>query len=99
MEHSDFNEVKKVYCKLEERGVFPWNENKEKHERDYYKFLDNLYENKKIDDNMYSELKEKFADAMLSEELKGFAVGIYLILGLKSEMGPDFDNMVKSYKL
>lgn len=99
MRYSDFNEVKEVYCKLEERGAFPWNEDKEKCEKEYYKFLNDLYENKEINDNLHSDLKKKFADAMISEELKGFSVGIYLILRLKSEMGQDFDNMVKCYKL
>ncbi|MDO4300044.1 MAG: hypothetical protein Q4D26_01490 [Clostridia bacterium] len=95
---SDFKEIKDVYCKLEEKGVFPWNKNKEESEREYYEYLDELYENKQINDSSYSDLKEMFAAGMLPEELKGFASGIYLILKLKSEMGVDFDNMVKMYK-
>ncbi len=95
---SDFNAVKELYCKLDKSGVFPWNKNKEKSEREYYEYVDELYKNKQISDSAYSDLKEMFASGMFSEELKGFATGIYLILKLKSEMGQDFDNMVKMYK-
>lgn len=96
---SDFKEIKEVYCKLEESGRFPKNENKVKYEKDFYSFLCDLYENKHIREDRYAELNDKIAAATLSEELKGFTSGIYFILKLKDEMGQDFENILKSFKL
>lgn len=99
MQYSDFKEVKDIYCKLEESGRFPNNENRVKYEKDFYSFLCVLYENKHISEDRYAELKDKIAAATISEELKGFTSGIYFILKLKDEMGQDFENILKSFEL
>lgn len=99
MQYSDFEEVKEIYCKLDKLGRFPKNEGKVKYEKDFYDFMCDLYENKYINEEMYKELKAKCANAILSEELKGFISGVYFILTLKSEMGQDFENILKSFEL
>lgn len=99
MQISDFKEVKDIYCKLEKAGRFPKNENRVKYEKVFYSLLCVLYENKHISEERCAELKDKIAAATISEELKGFTSGIYFILKLKSEMGQDFENILKSFEL
>lgn len=98
MQYLDFNEIKEVYCKLDKSGKFPKNEGKLKYEKDIYDFIYDLYKKKYINEVMYTDLKDKCADALLEEELKGFTSGVYLILKLKSEMGQDFESIIKSFE-